>query len=92
MSTPTDTSLRSYGTTALELKGRLLTMTLNRRDSLNAVNREMHEKLSDAFSFAALVEHAKELPAHRVRRANRRVSPYPNRARPHESRPSSARR
>jgi enoyl-CoA hydratase len=58
MSTPADTSLRTYRTIALERKGRLLTMTLNRPDALNAVNREMHEELSDAFNFAALDEHS----------------------------------
>src|SRR6266404_594171 len=58
MSTPADTALRSYKTIALERKGRLLTMTLNRPDTLNAVNRGMHEELSDAFNFAALDEHS----------------------------------
>src|SRR5882757_6488080 len=54
MSTPPDTSLRSYKTLALERKGRLLTIALNRPEALNAVNHEMHEELSDAFNFAAL--------------------------------------
>ena len=58
MSTPADTSLRSYKTIALERKGRLLTLTLNRPDTLNAVNREMHEELADVFNFAALDEHS----------------------------------
>ena len=58
MSTPADASLRIYETIALERKGRLLTMTLNRPETLNAVNREMHEELSDAFNFAALDEHS----------------------------------
>jgi enoyl-CoA hydratase len=58
MSTSSDTSLRAYKTIALERKGRLLTMTLNRPDTLNAVNREMHEELADAFNFAALDEHS----------------------------------
>jgi enoyl-CoA hydratase len=58
MSTPPDTSLRNYKTIAFERKGRLLRMTLNRPDALNAVNREMHEELSEAFNFAALDEHS----------------------------------
>src|ERR1700737_920551 len=58
MSTPADSSLHSYNTIAFERKGRLLTMTLNRPDTLNAVNREMHEELAEAFTFAALDEHS----------------------------------
>jgi enoyl-CoA hydratase len=53
MSTPNE---RSYETLALSRKGRLLTITLNRPDTLNAVNRKMHEELGDVFNFAALDE------------------------------------
>ena len=53
MSTPDEPALRNYATIALERKGRLLTITLNRPDTLNAVNREMHEELADVFHFAA---------------------------------------
>jgi enoyl-CoA hydratase len=51
MSTATE---RSYETLTLSRKGRLLTITLNRPDTLNAVNRKMHEELGDVFNFAAL--------------------------------------
>lgn len=53
MSTPDEPALRNYATIALTRKGRLLTITLNRPDTLNAVNREMHEELADVFQFAA---------------------------------------
>ena len=58
MSTPAEPALRSYQTIALSRQGRLLTITLNRPDTLNAVNREMHEELADVFNFAALDEHS----------------------------------
>jgi enoyl-CoA hydratase len=58
MSTPADTALRSFKTLALERKGRLLTITLNRAATLNAVNREMHEELAEVFTLAALDEHS----------------------------------
>ena len=58
MSTPAEPALRSYQTIALSRKGRLLTITLNRPDTLNAVNLEMHEELADVFNFAALDEHS----------------------------------
>ena len=58
MSTPAEPVLRSYQTIALSRKGRLLTITLNRPDTLNAVNLEMHEELADVFNFAALDEHS----------------------------------
>ena len=45
--------MRSYSTLALSRKDRVLTITLNRPDVLNAVNLEMHDELADAFNFAA---------------------------------------
>ena len=55
MSTPAE---RSYETLALSRQGRRLTITLNRPETLNAVNRKMHEELGDVFNFAALDEHS----------------------------------
>ena len=55
MSTPAE---RSYETLALSCQGRRLTITLNRPETLNAVNRKMHEELGDVFNFAALDEHS----------------------------------
>jgi len=57
--TSTDTPpVRTYNTLALTRKGRLLTITFNRPDSLNAVNFEMHEELADVFRYAATDEHS----------------------------------
>ncbi|HMI90170.1 MAG TPA: enoyl-CoA hydratase/isomerase family protein [Polyangiales bacterium] len=53
MATPDDSSLPSFETVALARSGRLLTITLNRPDALNAVNQQMHEDLVDVFAFAA---------------------------------------
>jgi enoyl-CoA hydratase/carnithine racemase len=58
MSTPADPTLPSYKTIALERAGRLLTLILNRPESLNAVNLEMHQELAEVFNFAALDEHS----------------------------------
>ena len=58
MSTPAEPVLPGYTTIALARKGRLLTITLNRPDTLNAVNREMHEELADVFNFAARDTHS----------------------------------
>jgi len=44
--------VRSYSTLALSRKDRVLTITLNRPEVLNAVNLEMHDELADAFNFA----------------------------------------
>jgi enoyl-CoA hydratase len=42
-----------FKTIALSHQGRLLTITLNRPDSLNAVNYDMHEELIEVLQFAA---------------------------------------
>jgi enoyl-CoA hydratase len=44
--------LRCYETIALSRKGRLLTITLNRPEAMNAVNLAMHDELADVFRFA----------------------------------------
>ena len=58
MSTPADEPLGSYSTIALARQGRLLTITLNRPEALNAVNFEMHNELAEVFTFAALDPHS----------------------------------
>lgn len=50
MTTPGD--LPSFETLLLTRRGRLLTITLNRPDSLNAVNLALHEELPVAMQFA----------------------------------------
>lgn len=50
--------MRSYETILLSRSGRRLTITMNRPEVLNAVNRKMQEELADAFSFAASDEHS----------------------------------
>ena len=42
-----------YQTLILARRGRLLSITLNRPDTLNAVNLRMHEELAEVFAFAA---------------------------------------
>ena len=43
---------------ALSREGRLLTITLNRPDALNAVDRVMHEDLAEVFAFAQADPHS----------------------------------
>jgi enoyl-CoA hydratase len=45
--------LPRFETLELTRKGRLLTITMNRPESLNAVNLELHEELAEVFHFAA---------------------------------------
>ncbi len=51
-------ALPDYDTIALTRRGRLLTITLNQPDSLNAVNLRMHEELPEVFTWAATDEHS----------------------------------
>ena len=44
--------LPTFGTIVLTRRGRLLTLTFNRPDALNAVNLELHDDLADALQFA----------------------------------------
>jgi len=48
--------VRNYTTLAVTRKDRLLTITLNRPDVMNAVNLQMHDELADALNFAAMDE------------------------------------
>lgn len=45
--------LPGYDTMALSRRGRLLIITMNRPDTLNAVNLRLHEELAEVFTFAA---------------------------------------
>jgi enoyl-CoA hydratase len=45
-------ALPQYGAIAIERRGRLLALTLNRPDALNAINLELHDELPDALTFA----------------------------------------
>jgi enoyl-CoA hydratase len=58
MTTPTDSGLPSFDTVGLARNGRLLTITLNRPDTLNAVDQQMHEDLVDVFAFVTKDEHS----------------------------------
>ena len=50
--------VRSFETLALSRKDRLLTITLNRPDQLNAVNLRLHEELAEVFSWATADPHS----------------------------------
>jgi enoyl-CoA hydratase len=47
------TDLPQFKTIALERRGRLLVLTFNRPDAMNAVNLEMHDELPEALGFAS---------------------------------------
>jgi enoyl-CoA hydratase len=53
MTAADDSSLPCFGTIALARDGRLLTITLNRPDALNAIDDQMHEELIDVLAFVA---------------------------------------
>jgi enoyl-CoA hydratase len=58
MSSPETDSLPNYETLALTRKGRLLIITLNLPDTLNGVNDQMHEELSEVFTVAGKDPHS----------------------------------
>lgn len=53
-----DASLPSFRAIELSRRGRLLVITLNRPDQLNAVNLELHEDLAEVFWFAQSDPHS----------------------------------
>ena len=58
MTPPATAPVPTYQTLLLARKGRLLTITLNRPESLNAVNLQLHEELAEVFVFAAADAHS----------------------------------
>lgn len=58
MSSLEDFTLPSYQTLALTRRGRLLIITLNLPDTLNGVNDQMHEELSEVFTVAGKDPHS----------------------------------
>jgi enoyl-CoA hydratase len=55
---PDDSTVPRFETIALARNGRLLTITLNRPDTLNAVDDKMHDDLVDVFAFATEDQHS----------------------------------
>jgi len=53
-----DGSMPRFETITLARKGRVLTITLDRPDAMNAINEQMHEDLVDVFAFVAEDEHS----------------------------------
>jgi enoyl-CoA hydratase len=53
MATPKSPTLPSFETILLTRQDRLLTITLNRPDALNAVNQQLHQDLADVLAFVA---------------------------------------
>ena len=53
-----DSRLPCFETIALARSGRLLTITLNRPDTLNAIDEQMHDDLVDVFAFVAADHHS----------------------------------
>lgn len=49
-----NTDLPQFSALLFERRGRLLILTLNRPDALNAINRELHDELPQALAFAAV--------------------------------------
>ncbi len=58
MTAADDSSLPRFETIALARQGRLLTITLNRPDTLNAIDDQMHDDLVAVFAFVAGDEHS----------------------------------
>ncbi len=58
MTSADSSSVPDYATLELTRRGRLLTIALNRPDTLNAVNLALHQELAEVFTFAAADEHS----------------------------------
>jgi enoyl-CoA hydratase len=58
MSTPTSPPVPDYSTLELSRRGRLLTIAMNRPDTLNAVNLALHQELAEVFTYAAADQHS----------------------------------
>lgn len=56
MTAPDVTTVPAYETLALTRDGRVLTITMNRPELLNAVNLKLHQELAEVFTFAAADE------------------------------------